>query len=284
MKGLHFVEDLEDLCEGESGDLGGKYALIHLDGNHFGKIQQDCGEPKDLEAWDRFIQDKRRAALTAMLTRIKARPEWLNGTNVRLETLLWGGDETIWVVPARCGWAFLETWFSLCRDWEFPRGNRLTHAAGMVFCHEKAPIHRVRALAIDLTDASKKISREQNLVSYLVLESFDQVGRDVEKYRDSIAKNFGGAKTLKVNANEMARIRQLFDALRKRQFPRSKIADIARAIADQDASEETRLREGLEPLPSEFTQLESLLGGSKAVWLHLAELWDYVTRSQEIEA
>lgn len=85
----------------------------------------------------------------------------------------------------------------------------------------------------------------------------------------------------------MAAVRMSFEALRKAEFPRSKIADITRAIAAKDFPEVTRLTKGLDDLPktaqAELAKLKSEFG-EKAVWLHLAELWDYLAHAKELRA
>ena len=79
-------------------------------------------------------------------------------TKVRIETLLWGGDELIWVVPAWCGMEAVQFFFDNTNTkdavWEV-NGRRLTHAAGVVFCSCRAPIRSVVKLAKELAESVK---------------------------------------------------------------------------------------------------------------------------------
>ncbi|MBK6744819.1 MAG: hypothetical protein IPG66_18440 [Hydrogenophilales bacterium] len=123
-----------------------------------------------------------------------SRQSWLKpppGEAIRLEILLWGGDEMMFVVPAWKGWWLLDFFFSKSEDWEAPVGeqsDRLHHAAGLVFCHHNAPIARVKHLAKNLAELVKTTLGDdkpnRSGCAYLALESFDSVGLDLERYLD----------------------------------------------------------------------------------------------------
>ncbi|MGH8499011.1 MAG: hypothetical protein ACRERV_09430 [Methylococcales bacterium] len=98
---------------------------------------------------------------------------------IRFETLLWGGDEMLFVLPAWLGFEFLQYFFEHSSRWACVGGERLTHSAGLVFCHAKSPIHRIRKLAQSLADSMKVVlgeHRKQNVWDYIVLESIDYPG------------------------------------------------------------------------------------------------------------
>ncbi|GAB4141217.1 MAG: hypothetical protein Tsb009_10900 [Planctomycetaceae bacterium] len=93
--------------------LDGKIAIIHADGNKFGRYQANrVVGPRTQRAWDERVQNLRREALKKILHEAwdPDRPDWIDplwwnrsdkdAWRLRLETLLWGGDEFIWVVPA----------------------------------------------------------------------------------------------------------------------------------------------------------------------------------------
>src|SRR5439155_23707913 len=138
-----------------------------------------CPTPDLLSSFDHTVKNYRRQALTALLHSMHTPQEkdlWTSPRGYyRLETLLWGGDELIWVVPAWQGWKILSLFYRQSTNWNFA-AQPLTHAAGMVFCHHNAPIHSITALAKTLAEVAKEKSRDQNLFAYLVLESFDHVG------------------------------------------------------------------------------------------------------------
>ena len=74
----------------------------------------------------------------------------------RIETLMWGGDELIWAVPAWCALDAVQFFFDQSADWRDPiRNKRLTHAIGMVLCSHNAPIRGIVQLARELADHAK---------------------------------------------------------------------------------------------------------------------------------
>ena len=98
-----FVNDLDELSDDLSqGRLHHKTAVIYLDGNKFGEKQNRlCTTAELQEKFDTQVKSYRRGVLRELLIKIKDKPAWrYQGQLLRLETLLWGGDELIWVVPA----------------------------------------------------------------------------------------------------------------------------------------------------------------------------------------
>lgn len=188
---------------GDIARLHGKFAVIYLDGNRFGKtMREHCTDVAKHQAWDEALRHSRAQFIAKLFDTIEkpssnGQSFWhfhgRSAHRLQLETLLWGGDEIIWVVPAWQGWQFLCRFF---QEWQFPPpesendsflrniGN-LSHAAGVVFCNHKAPIHRTTDLVKSLGDAAKEVARDQNLVGYEVLESFDHTGQDFRAYRES---------------------------------------------------------------------------------------------------
>ena len=181
-----FTDDLEQLTE--PGDLQGlgnlsyKMAVIYLDGNRFGKIQRGCTTAADLTEFDQTIQGDRREFLRTLLERAHDDPGFRNMKQLRLETLLWGGDEILVVVPAWRGMQTLQWFFEASRTWRF-RDNRLTHAAGLVFCHHKTPLAQVVKTAKALAEGVKERDREHNGFDYLVLESIDYPTQPLQAFR-----------------------------------------------------------------------------------------------------
>ena len=105
---------------------------MYFDGNSFSGIQaRHCQTVAAIRDFDADIQGKRKAFLKALLTEIKADPLFLTADNkIRLETLLWGGDEMIFVVPAWCGLRVLHFFYHYSQNWAF-NGTPLTHAGGI---------------------------------------------------------------------------------------------------------------------------------------------------------
>jgi len=195
---LEFTRDLEELSEYENDDnLNHKIAVIHLDGNGFGAIVRKlCKTAADLTAFDTSLRNKQSAVLRELIESNRAHADWTTAADGRachrLETLLWGGDEIIWVTPARTGWQTLSLFYQRSTDppWSFAASSgevaALTHSASIVFCHHNAPIHRIRRLAGRLTDEVKEVKTpgaKGNFFTYQVLESFDHLESKEERLR-----------------------------------------------------------------------------------------------------
>lgn len=177
--------------------LDGKIAVFYADGNSFTKIQRRYidqegeGAQKD---FDLTIRGKRAQLLADLLgemlkedgrfPHIKTRSlnnvqegeqsQWVKA--LRLETLLWGGDELMFVMPAWIGFEFVQMFFEKTADWEIG-GQQLSHSAGLVFCSAKTPIRIVRELARmiadDIKERTDKKGGKRNAWDYMVLESID---------------------------------------------------------------------------------------------------------------
>jgi len=205
---LTFVNDLETLGRNERYEtLSNKIAVIYLDGNGFGEIQRSkVKNANDQQAFDRQIRDCRADFLFQLLVAMRdgvwnghALPDGClddsgddrsdsgrdpegtpqaekPGKQLRLETLLWGGDEMTLVVPAWLGFDVLQLFYAISTEWHY-KDAPLTHAGGIVFCHAHSPIAEMRRLATQLVDDVKQWmhdnGRKGNWFDYLVLESID---------------------------------------------------------------------------------------------------------------
>ncbi|HEV2719552.1 MAG TPA: hypothetical protein VG323_06005 [Thermoanaerobaculia bacterium] len=279
-----FVLDLETLAaEEDCVSLDNKIAVIHFDGNKFGSIQRNCRTREELESFDRTIKTYRRTALARLLQQISDRPKqwWTPDGQIRLETLLWGGDELTWVVPAWKGWEVVALFYDVSSSWTFGK-TPLTHAGGVVFCHRAAPIHRMTKIAKKLAESTKGDTApgshaEGDRFAYQVLESFDEIGPDFEAFRS--ARLPGGITgDLILRAAGLGAVAAHADVVR-RQFPRSKLHDIVIAIRDR-RDPKPLIDSVVADLPRDagdaLQQLFQYFGGERpASWLHLAELWDY---------
>ncbi|WP_457671105.1 Cas10/Cmr2 second palm domain-containing protein [Thiolapillus sp.] len=190
-----FVNSLEDLSlnpgHGISTSLAGKMAVLYFDGNHFGKHQHDL----DLSAqkyFDAELYDKRHAFLLELVKRFSATPQMKNGNKLRLELLLWGGDEVMLVVPGWAGFSTLRLFYKQMEGLgEKSIGTPLTHAGGLVFCSHKTPIQRISRLARELVEHAKEFSRKQDLYFPLLLESEDYPLQHVREHWEEHYGAFG---------------------------------------------------------------------------------------------
>ncbi|MBU0500014.1 MAG: hypothetical protein KJ558_04540 [Gammaproteobacteria bacterium] len=298
-----FAKDFEKITDGKGLDLqprtlNGKLAVFYADGNNFGAIARGCNKA-ELEKWDGYIKGQRNALLSALLDHAATQKHWLAGSRLRLETLLWGGDELMFAVPGWCGMELARLFIEQTQGMKYKlegKDKSLTHACGLVFCHHQAPISRISHLAKALAEKGKEANREANSLNWLVLESFDHTGSGLDDY---LERRFG--ETLKwpdlaLDSHALDTLAQDFPSLRN-ELPRSAIVHITRALAEHGAFDAEgkemplirRARQQVEEAGGEkFKTLWSKLHPKKTAWdiavancddlgawLKLAELWDY---------
>jgi hypothetical protein len=109
---------------------------------------------------------------------------------LRFETLLYGGDEYVFVLPAWAGWAFMDQLQKRIATFTAPTSGAeepVTYAAGMVFAHYKSTIRELRRAAEDLCNAAKDLNRasdeERNVVQVTALEGIDRAAIDIGTLR-----------------------------------------------------------------------------------------------------
>jgi hypothetical protein len=173
---LNEIGDTKD-CE----SLKNKIAVIYFDGNGFGGLQQRrvTSEAYQIE-FDQTVKTYRREFLEALAKRWLDYKHTIEDTEtgsreiIPLETLLWGGDEMLFVVPASKGFELVQFFYEQSRDWTY-QSEPLTHAGGVVFCHYKTPIGRAQKLVRELAESvkEKEYGRKGNFFDYVVLESID---------------------------------------------------------------------------------------------------------------
>lgn len=237
-------------------------AVIYIDGNSFGKIQQKASGEGGQKRWDSQLQKERRGMKAELVRRIinQADPNWqvkpsdkdldawkqelkqdrkeLKRVH-RIETLLWGGDEHIWVVPAWKGWETIQFFYDVTKDWEF-EGKPLTHAAGVVFCHHNAPIRDVVKLARQLAESVKEnleLLSDKNAFAYQVLESFDHLGEDFSQVRRLRCPPMVRPVELilpKAMIKELVRLKQRLDDPDNRVIGKRRLHEIARVLFEGD--------------------------------------------------
>ncbi len=262
----NYTNDLQEIAETDKPhlrSLNNKLAVLYFDGNGFSNIQKnlDC---KQLKAFDDNIQEKRRVWLRKLIEDIKDDADFRtlvkdkNGKSVdaiRLEILLWGGDELMLAVPAWKGMEVLQHFYDFHKDWmrKEPIKSKeitkhLTHAGGLVFCHVKTPIQRIKSLAREIADHIKdeylgkpeegkidKYSRDANLYDYVVLESIDYPTQSwpaflEKRYTQSIAKKRQPQRPLEGSHETNHR---KFNELKK-YLPRRQLHRLVNALVDSE--------------------------------------------------
>lgn len=152
---LAFTSDLHELShDPRFGNLSDKIALVYFDGNGFSNYQQKhCRDIASQARFDERLRGARRAFLADLLQRATSDPAFKSRQAIRLEVLMWGGDEFLLVVPAWKGWEVAQHLLRHHATISISQGTQeLTHAGGLVFCGAKTPMVRVRGLAQKLAD------------------------------------------------------------------------------------------------------------------------------------
>ena len=276
-----FVNDFDELTKDPTkGNLHHKMAVIYIDGNNFGRFEKECKTPEALKTWDDDIKRHRKGMLKTLLEDMKNSSGWTTDEGkMRFETLLWGGDDLTWIVPAWKGWSTLEFFFNKSRNWVY--GDRqLTHAAGIVFCHHNAPIHRITKLAKNLAELAKEENRMQDLVAYEVLESFDQAGismNDLNELRRKRCPEAVEPKELLISGGSIEHALKNMSVLKK-GFPKRQLHKIIKALPDgpEKVNELVGKIKLDERTNKACEELKDCFGKEGSFWLHAADLWDYI--------
>lgn len=302
----------------DKGILSGKIAYIHIDGNSFGRIRRAlCVAPDIRRRFDQAIQeDCRNSFLRSLLQQADAEADYRTldsqgSEALRVEVLLWGGDEITVIVPAWKGWQLLELYYTHASSLSFD-GLELSQRAAIIFAHHNAPLLQVRRVANELlahtreeiktsltaalaTDPAFATLDEQakadkllnisdhaygNAMRYLALESFDMLGGSLSTFLESYYKGVHGQPLL-IQARELASLRQTLTTLRAR-VARSRVLEIVRAIQAGDNKRIDQLKQQIinmvEPHDREDVKnaVAALTAAAPARWYLLADLWDYI--------
>ncbi|MBN2093061.1 hypothetical protein JW964_25785 [candidate division KSB1 bacterium] len=249
-----FTNDLEALStDTKRGNLNGKIAFIHLDGNRFGSARnKKCNNKELLLDFQKQIQNKMRKSALGKIIDFASAPEnnsfRTDDDEIRLETLLWGGDEVDWIVPAWQVLNVLDLFYKTTAMFEQWEGLTLTHSAGVVFCHHNLPILQVRQYARQLCDLAKQgiprninqIDSSANRIAFLNLAAFDLIGSDVEEFMKSFYTPAQPADFIIENTAKNLNEWQEHVLILKRYFPRNKIYALLKALKE---GQETKVKE-----------------------------------------
>jgi len=276
--------------------LENKLALIYLDGNKFSAFVKGK-DADEVQRFDACLGKYRKALLGKLVQKAQADSECKNAAPMRLEVLMWGGDESELLVPAWCGFALTQWLFEAMQGWSFD-GHELTHAMGLVFFHHKTPVARIRNLARELAQGCKDLMtppnstppKLTNAYDYLVCESIDFPAQPLDEFWQArLRHEYAKAKRPLLPCN--ADLTELQKALR--QLPRSQIYAAAACLAPGQRNETfdariKRIEEDLglkAQIDAVTSYFRPLLGAADTadkkkldalLWVHLRELYDYL--------
>lgn len=313
--------------------LEGKIAVLYFDGNSFGQLQRDAVESVEQQRrFDLDIERFRKDLIDGLVDLVQEDPKWqvtptaearaffrselaASGHSVvsklefqaRIETLMWGGDELIWVVPAWCGLDALEYFYDRSAGLA-SHGKQLTHAAGIVFCSHKSPVREVVKLAKTLAESVKdQLVRHaqnyedvpkddvphrsySNAFAYQVLESFDDLGTEFSESRKlrrlpgvEVVDELICAESLPAIQSCIAKFKvqglaknRLFEILQQlRGRPSTDLANLYARIAATSPVEKDDLEAHVCPAGQRMTLGKTMFSSPASKWQHLVEIWDY---------
>lgn len=277
--GLRFADDFSDIADDPTrGILHGKLAVFYADGNGFGKHQRNARKPGDLSEWDGHIRTLRRQMLDQLIAPFLSDVENGDAGKVRFETLLWGGDELLFVAPAWEGINLVNKFLTATSGWKYPpkSGHSLTHAMGLVFCHSNTPISKVRLLAKNLGDHAKAdAGRQVNGLHTVVLESFDHVGAF---WPDYLARTYARRVTSKdrvILGSQWCACIADWTRL-KTGLPKGRLYDYLRVLLGCDPIPDDAVQRLTHDLPADLKALLAEKAHDRPWFFHAAELWDYL--------
>lgn len=190
-----FANDFSDIVSNPPEDhplsLQSNLCVLNMDGNGFGAL---FGGANDFETYRRFSTylDILKAGLLARILLWIA--DETNGMIVdgaaRFETLLWGGDEFTFVVPAWKGWELGIVIDKAVTGWKTLDGVPMTFSTGLAFGPHKAPIRDLKAAAEALANLAKRVEPKIAAWQAIAFESVDRVHFSPSQYRaDWLGKN-----------------------------------------------------------------------------------------------
>ena len=287
-KEIKFTDDLESLA------LNDNIAFIHLDGNKFGTIREDyyegVGRDEEFRNFDLAVQECLQKKALEKILHIATDPcntsFRTEDGKVRLETLMWGGDEIEWIVPADHALPVLNAFFEQAVASPFQSVNdgpiSLTYSAGVVFCKHNIPILQVRRYAEQLCSLAKQNQpinhKADNRFAFINMASFDIVNRDVE----SFLKKYHNPATIQDFTITFSEMPTLYDSLSviKKWFPKNKLYDIIDALRKPEDIESLKERALMmvnsnQRLAVEIA-LNNIIGSHPNRWMVIGDLWSYI--------
>ncbi|MCM5552396.1 hypothetical protein [Pleomorphomonas sp. NRK KF1] len=261
---LLFTDSVSDIAEELPADyrlpvsLRSKIAVFYADGNKFGSIRKEVGAKAFSDRLDILRKGLLKSILDwyvageadedefgplgdAFAVYSEKRSQWA----LRFETLMWGGDELLFVMPAWLAVPFTQGFFEMTKAWEIG-GVPVSHAVAVAIAHHKTPIRQLKAVAKRAADLAKNASpdlRKASSVTFEVYESLAPPDTDsnfeAERLRlygnnPAIAPDDQAsalARLLAIPGDEFTGAVRRFQEI-QRGFPRSQIYAALRAMRE----------------------------------------------------
>tara|TARA_R110002020_G_scaffold96417_1_gene230908 strand:- start:870 stop:2213 length:1344 start_codon:yes stop_codon:yes gene_type:complete len=214
--------------------LNGKFAVFFADGNGIGKMREAAIAAEGLQGLSKFskaFKDLQKGLLRNIvgwldegaenrpLIFLDSQEETGDPTAaLRFETLMWGGDEIVFVMPSWLALEFAARFDDWTKDWALASGpngakSSVTFSCGLVVAPSKTPIRQVKAVAEDLVEGLKSMPDVDEGTNRLQIEIFESLAlpeTDIASYRMRL---FGADATFDNDQERNAVAKQLSSAL-----------------------------------------------------------------------
>jgi hypothetical protein len=312
------VKDLERLANDKSqGILDGKIAYIHIDGNSFTRIRRKLCTSRELRGdFDKAIKEGCHKQFIRELLRHADLDPTFKTTDgkgqeaLRIEILLWGGDEMTLIVPAWKGMEVMKLFYDQSEQLSF-QDHKLSNRAAIIFCHHNMPILEIQKIAENLLQRAKKDIQEDikslylengpseefapsqnpdlltliwdprgDAFHYLVLESYDALGGSLDKVLSGYYRGIAYPDLL-IHADEIEKIVSAVKTLKKYLSFGQVIKVIECYQKDPPVSPAEQIEHMLKLIPrgqqdKVKTAIKELTENHPGRWYLLGDLWNYI--------
>jgi hypothetical protein len=198
---IGFARHFADIVDGPPAHvpvgIRGELAVVALDGNEFGKRRDERARHgfDDYRRFSRWLEVLGGLLLADLLDWMEAHPDMTVASaadaeedearrRLRFETLLWGGDEMLFVLPAWAVLDFLARLETSLERWREPESGSkaLTFAIGAAVGRHKTPIRELRACAETLCTLAKG-DRQVSRMQIATLRGLDGADLEVDGMR-----------------------------------------------------------------------------------------------------
>lgn len=191
-----FTEDFDKMVASppafEAVSPGSKTAVFYADGNKLGAAR-DAALAQGMEKLNDFSKTLRTLQVR-LLGKIvdwlekgatdKDRPKhFISEDRFRFETLLWGGDEVLFVMPSWLALEFANNFFEWTQGWDVGGEKDVTFSAGLVIANHKTPIRQTTKLAKELAELNKLGGGNSSAIQIEIFESISVPDTDLGTYR-----------------------------------------------------------------------------------------------------
>ena len=210
-----------------------KVAVFYADGNQFGKIFSDCGSAEILRDITHQLAKQRQTFLNVLCQELAnsiyghsyVRTHDSKGQLVaalKLEVLLWGGDEITLVVPAWFGLRTVELFYQYAQQHDLILSDEkrpFSYASGLVFSQANTSVNRLEKVAKELAELVKdqksrvakgaSVKQRVDAVSGCAYAVFESVDFPTQPVSDYLKKHHGLTKQTDEHSAALNQINQV---------------------------------------------------------------------------